>query len=152
VLPMAPVTVRADREQLTQVLLNLVQNGLDAASARHGEGSGTVRVTLESIEGEDGDERVMIVVEDNGPGIAPADRLKVFEPYFTTKAKGTGLGLAIVHRIVGDHGGSIDVDDGIDGGAAFVIVLPASGPPQAIEASLTDDAVPLGRPSDTHPE
>ncbi len=152
ILPTEPVTVRADREQLTQVLLNLVQNGLDAAQARHGEGGGTVRVTLEAIEGEEGDERAMIVVEDDGPGIAPADRLKVFEPYFTTKAKGTGLGLAIVHRIVGDHGGSIDVDDGIDGGAAFVIVLPAAGPPQAIEASLTDDAVPLSRPSDTHPE
>ncbi len=139
--PDEPLVVRADRSQFTQVLVNLVQNAGDAAESRHGATGGTVRLVLTPTE--DGAE---LRIEDNGPGIAPDDRLKVFEPYFTTKAKGTGLGLAIVHRIVGDHGGSVDVEDGIDGGAAFVIQLPRSGPPQEIAASLSDTALPLGRP------
>ena len=144
ILPTEPVTIRGDREQLTQVLLNLVQNALDASRARHGS-EGTVRVELDAdLSSEEPGGR--IVVDDDGPGIEPADRLKVFEPYFTTKAKGTGLGLAIVHRIVGDHGGSIDVGEGIDGGSSFVVLLPQQGPPAAVEASLTDESLPLGRP------
>ena len=136
--------VRADREQLTQVLVNLVQNAADAAEARHGDRGGRVELTLRGDE-----EGATLEIADNGPGIPEADRLKVFEPYFTTKAKGTGLGLAIVHRIVGDHGGAIDVADGIDGGAAFVIQLPVSGPAAEIEASLAETDLPLGRPDDT---
>ncbi|HJL47986.1 MAG TPA: ATP-binding protein, partial [Polyangiaceae bacterium LLY-WYZ-15_(1-7)] len=137
-LPAEPTVVRADREQLTQVLVNLVQNACDAASARHpGHGA---RVELALAPTADGAE---LRVADNGMGIAPDDRLRIFEPYFTTKAKGTGLGLAIVHRIVGDHGGSIDVEDGLDGGAAFVVLLPKGGPPEAIAASLSDSALPL---------
>lgn len=138
-LDVQSVKVSADREQLTQVLVNLIQNAADAAGARHGDG-GRVRLVLSpTVEGAE------LRVEDDGPGISPDDRLRVFEPYFTTKAHGTGLGLAIVHRIVGDHGGSIDVEDGIDGGAAFVIQLPRTGPPEAIAASLSDTALPLGR-------
>ncbi|MEM6956852.1 MAG: ATP-binding protein [Myxococcota bacterium] len=139
------VRVRHDREQLTQVLVNLVQNASDAATARHGESGARVRLSMaprkvgETLLGAD------IRVEDNGTGIAPADRLRIFEPYFTTKATGTGLGLAIVHRIVGDHNGTIDVQDGIDGGAAFVLFLPLAGPTPAIAASLSDASLPLGR-------
>ncbi len=136
--------VRADRAQLTQVLVNLVQNAADAAEARHGDHGGRVELTLRQGEGG-----ATLEIADNGPGIPEADRLKVFEPYFTTKAKGTGLGLAIVHRIVGDHGGAIDVADGLDGGAAFVIQLPVSGPAAEIEASLAETDLPLGRPDDT---
>ena len=135
--------LRFDSEQLTQVLVNLVQNAADAASARHGDTGACVRVSLRSLEGDA--KGVELRVEDNGPGIPPVDRLRVFEPYFTTKAKGTGLGLAIVHRIVGDHGGTIDIEDGLDGGAAFVIRLPEAGPPAAIVASLSDASLPLGR-------
>ena len=136
--------VRADRSQLTQVLVNLVQNATDAAEARHGELGGRVELTLRGD-----DEGATLEIADNGPGIPEADRLRVFEPYFTTKAKGTGLGLAIVHRIVGDHGGTIDVEDGIDGGAAFIIQLPVSGAAAEIEASLGETDLPLGRPDDT---
>ena len=139
--------IRGDRGQLTQVFVNLVQNAADAAEGRHGATGGRVRVVLAPTE--DGAE---VRVEDDGPGIPPADRLKIFEPYFTTKAKGTGLGLAIVHRIVGDHGGAIDVDDGLDGGAAFVVALPRTGPPEEITASLSDTNLPLGRADATSPD
>lgn len=141
VAPSTPVEIRADRDQLTQVLLNLVQNASDAASARHGSHGGHVEIHLQPIEGG-----ARLRIDDDGPGIRPEDRLRVFEPYFTTKAKGTGLGLAIVHRIVGDHGGSIDVGDGLDGGARFEITLPASGPiDEEPNASLSDTALPLVR-------
>lgn len=137
----APVEVRADRDQLTQVLLNLVQNATDAATARHGGTGGHVEVHLEPTP-----EGALLRVLDDGPGIPLEERLRVFEPYFTTKAHGTGLGLAIVHRIVGDHGGSVDVEDGLDGGAAFVVTLPAEGPaPDEPSASLSDTALPLSR-------
>ena len=71
-------------------------------------------------------DRVMLVVEDNGPGIPGDLKDKVFAPYFTTKHSkgGTGLGLAIVHRIVSDHGGRIAVADAPGGGARFAIELP----------------------------
>ncbi len=133
------VELRADREQLMQVFVNLIQNACDAAEAIRPEGQGRVRASL-----HDEGESVEIRIEDNGPGIPEKDRLRVFEPYFTTKSEGTGLGLAIVHRIVGDHAGTLDVEDGIDGGAAFVIRLPKSGPPEAIAASLADTDLPLG--------
>lgn len=139
--PSTPLEIRADRDQLTQVLLNLVQNASDAASARHGSHGGHVEIHLDPIEGG-----ARLRIDDDGPGIKPEDRLRVFEPYFTTKAKGTGLGLAIVHRIVGDHGGTIDVGEGLDGGARFEITLPASGPiDEEPNASLSDTALPLLR-------
>ena len=115
--------IRADREQLTQVLMNLIQNARDAAVARQGEARAVVRVTVRA-EGEG----VAVDVLDNGPGIPLSQRDGVFEPYFTTKASGTGLGLAVVQRIVEDHGGRIEVGDGIDGGAAMRLWLPVSGP------------------------
>ncbi|MCB9594912.1 MAG: HAMP domain-containing protein [Sandaracinaceae bacterium] len=130
--------VRADREQLTQVLVNLVQNGADAAQARHGDHGGRVDVVLSP------DERgVRIEIIDNGTGITDEDKARIFEPYFTTKSGGTGLGLAIVHRIVSDHGGSIDVHDADGGGAVFDIVLTKGGPPMEASTTATDTALPL---------
>jgi nitrogen fixation/metabolism regulation signal transduction histidine kinase len=112
--------IDADKNQLQQVILNLVENARDAMNAR-GEGQITVSTRL----GEAAD-RAMLVVEDNGPGVPPELKDKVFAPYFTTKhAKGgTGLGLAIVHRIISDHGGRIAVSDAVGGGARFTIELP----------------------------
>ena len=57
-----------------------------------------------------------IVVTDNGPGVPPADRDKLFMPYYSTKGRGSGLGLAIVRRIVAEHGGSIEVADNVPSG------------------------------------
>ncbi|MDB4963112.1 MAG: integral rane sensor signal transduction histidine kinase [Myxococcales bacterium] len=110
----------ADKNQVNQVVLNLVENARDAISKREG---GQIMVSTKL--GEAGD-RARLVVEDNGPGVPGELKDKVFAPYFTTKhAKGgTGLGLAIVHRIVSDHGGRIIVTDAKGGGARFTIELP----------------------------
>jgi two-component system nitrogen regulation sensor histidine kinase NtrY len=112
--------IDADKNQLNQVVLNLVENARDAISQRS-EG----RITVLTRLGEAGD-RALLIVEDNGPGIPLDLKDKVFAPYFTTKHTkgGTGLGLAIVHRIVSDHGGRIAVADVPGGGARFAIELP----------------------------
>jgi two-component system nitrogen regulation sensor histidine kinase NtrY len=109
-----------DRDQLTQVLLNLVENARDAIGNRD---DGRIAVTTRRGEAND---RALLVVEDNGPGVPAELKDKVFAPYFTTKqAKGgTGLGLAIVHRIVSDHGGRITISDAPERGARFTIELP----------------------------
>jgi two-component system nitrogen regulation sensor histidine kinase NtrY len=125
----APVEIRlfeqlpqidADKSQLNQVVLNLVENARDAIGQRTGG-----RIVVSTRLGEAGD-RAVLIVEDNGPGVPGDLKDKVFAPYFTTKlAKGgTGLGLAIVHRIVSDHGGRIAVADAPGGGARFAIELP----------------------------
>lgn len=117
-------SVDADRDQLSQVIYNLLENARDALPK--GEGPGQVRVTTRaSRKGK----AVAMVVEDSGPGIAAETRDRIFTPYYTTKheAGGTGLGLAIVHRIVSDHGGRITLGDSDLGGARFLIELPASG-------------------------
>ncbi len=112
--------IDGDKGQLQQVLLNLVENARDAIGTRE---DGRISVTTKRGEAND---RLMLVVEDNGPGVPPELKDKVFAPYFTTKlAKGgTGLGLAIVHRIVSDHGGRITISDPRDRGARFTIELP----------------------------
>jgi signal transduction histidine kinase len=105
----------ADRDQLVQVLLNLVENARDAVEPR----GGRITVRTRAVDG-----RVELEVADDGPGLSDEARAKLFTPYFTTKARGTGLGLAIVHRIVTDHGGEIRVGDGAPG-AVFTVALPA---------------------------
>jgi len=109
-----------DKGQLTQVLLNLVENARDAIGTRD---DGHITVTTKRGDAND---RAMLIVEDNGPGVPPELKDKVFAPYFTTKHSkgGTGLGLAIVHRIVSDHGGRIMITDAPGGGARFSIELP----------------------------
>jgi two-component system nitrogen regulation sensor histidine kinase NtrY len=67
---------------------------------------------------------VRITVADDGPGIPPGEREKLFMPYYSTKRRGSGLGLAIVRRIVAEHGGSIDVGDVAPHGTRFTIELP----------------------------
>ncbi|HEX6276223.1 MAG TPA: ATP-binding protein [Polyangiaceae bacterium] len=115
----------ADRDQMVQVLTNLVQNALDAVRGRSAP-----RVTVEVKRRGD---RARLVVRDNGPGFSPEVREHLFEPYLTTKPDGTGLGLAIVQRIVVEHGGDIALSDEPGPGAALVVDLPVSGPPTAPE-------------------
>jgi signal transduction histidine kinase len=126
-------SVRADREQLTQVLVNLVQNASDAAREKQGESGGRVIVSLaDTAYGG-----VRIVVSDNGPGIPADARDAVLEPYYTTKSHGTGLGLAIVDRIVSDHGGTLSIGDDAElGGAAITIELRREGPSEEPESSV----------------
>ncbi len=117
-----PVGVSNDR--LVQVLLNLVLNAADAVHAA-GDG-GTIRVTARAEA-----ERVVIAVEDSGPGIPEEIRGRVFDPFFTTKppGEGTGLGLSISAAIVEQAGGVIRAEDRPDGarGARMVIELPRRG-------------------------
>ena len=115
--------VSADRDQVIQVLTNLIQNGLEAASAARPDPR--VVVTVGPLPKD----RVRIVVRDNGPGVPEEMVPRLFEPYATTKEKGTGLGLAIVQRIVFEHGGEITYRKAQKGGAVFEIWLPVGGPP-----------------------
>ncbi|MGH9002387.1 MAG: sensor histidine kinase, partial [Acidimicrobiia bacterium] len=114
--------LRADRDQLRQVLLNLVTNAYDAMA----DGG------LLALEAQHQGESVVLTVGDTGTGIDPQTRARLFEPFFTTKAKGIGLGLAVTHRIVEAHGGSIDVRSQAGSGAAFHLSLPAAVVPARV--------------------
>ncbi|HIJ94928.1 MAG TPA: HAMP domain-containing protein [Desulfuromonadales bacterium] len=106
-----------DRDQIKRVLINILEN---AVAAMDGVGQVMLKTDFDS-------ELKMAIVTsaDNGPGIAPEDKPRLFEPYFSTKKSGTGLGLAIVSSIITDHGGFVRVRDNEPHGAVFVIELPA---------------------------
>jgi two-component system, NtrC family, nitrogen regulation sensor histidine kinase NtrY len=118
--------VRIDVEQIRRVVINLVDNAVEAlggSTAPATQGDGGAEITVEtSYDPAQGVAR--IVVADNGPGISAADRDKLFMPYYSTKRRGSGLGLAIVRRIIVEHGGSIEVHDNQPKGTRFVIELP----------------------------
>jgi two-component system, NtrC family, nitrogen regulation sensor histidine kinase NtrY len=119
--------IRADRDQVIQVLTNLVQNALDSVKSTP---NGAVMVATDT----DG-HYVSFSVSDNGPGIPPEFVGRLFEPYATTKASGTGLGLAIAQRIAYEHNGELSyVGPSANGtGAVFRLVLPVEGPPPMSE-------------------
>ncbi len=108
--------VSADQGQLTQVLLNLVRNAIQAV-----EQEGWVAIGLSSS----GDS-VALTVRDSGRGLPPEVMDKLFRPFFTTKRSGTGLGLAVCQAIVYNHGGQITAANHPEGGAVFTVLLPAS--------------------------
>lgn len=110
--------VKGDRQQIDQVLVNLIVNAADAMSSVEG---GTLRIeTAAEAQG------VRITVEDNGPGLPSEVIEKIWKPFFTTKepGKGTGLGLSIIQGIIQSHGGTIKAENRAGGGARFVITLP----------------------------
>jgi len=108
--------VKADANQLRQVIHNLLANAQDAlADVDDG------RVMI--VTRQDGPQAVLVVA-DNGPGFPPSTLRKAFEPYVTTKAKGTGLGLAIVKKIVDEHHGEVQLSNREQGGAEVLIKLP----------------------------
>jgi len=109
--------VRLDPEQMKRVIINLVDNAIEAMGRQGTIVIETGRDVSHSL--------VRIVVADTGPGIPAAERDKLFLPYYSTKGRGSGLGLAIVRRIVAEHGGSIDVTDNVPTGTRFMIELPA---------------------------
>jgi two-component system sensor histidine kinase PilS (NtrC family) len=118
---LAPAPVRAAAGQLRGVLWNLLLNAAQAVPAGEpGARRGAVRVRCAPTP-EGGAE---LSVEDDGPGIAPADQDRLFTPFFTTKPEGTGLGLATVHRIVDAHGGTVAVASSPGQGARFTVRLP----------------------------
>jgi len=114
-------TVRGDRGQLQQVVVNLAVNAIDAMPQG---GRLAVRTWRTGVSG---DRKVLLRVEDTGTGISAALLTKIFEPFFTTKpvGKGTGLGLALVHEIVAKHGGTVEVDSFLGKGTVFTVALPA---------------------------
>ena len=109
--------VRVDEEQIRQLLLNLLQNALTAT-----EGTGR-RPDILLLARRDG-ERVELEVHDNGRGIPPAERAKIFEAFYSTRKGGTGLGLAIAERIARAHGGRLACDSDFGYGSRFVLSLP----------------------------
>ena len=116
--------VHGDRGQLQQVLLNFYNNAIDAIIARHGAKGGELVVGARAKE----DGRVEIFVRDNGSGISPEDRKKIFSPFFTTKpvGKGTGLGLSVCYGIINKMGGIMEVDSEKGVGTTFNVILPAA--------------------------
>lgn len=115
-LDLEQTSVVADRNQLAEVLTNLLTNAYQAVN-----GEGTVRIAARDGSGE-----TQLSVEDSGPGVDSAVAPKVFEPFFTTRHDGTGLGLAIVQRLVEAHGGTVGFDGAASiGGARVVVRLPA---------------------------
>ena len=122
-LNLPPVTL--DRQQIRQVLLNLLLNAIEAM----GPAGGRLIVKTHRLTKSGGDSWVQVEVTDTGCGIAPGDLDHIFDPFYTTKhasdeREGTGLGLTIVHQIVQEHGGHITVDSAINRGTTFLVNLP----------------------------
>ena len=141
-VPAALPAVFAPRDHLAQVVLNLLLNATDATDSG-GRISLTARATEDAVE---------LRVADDGRGLDPADLPRLFQPYFTTKAKGTGLGLFVSRQVVEELGGSLIYEPGPGPGATFAIRLPARwiGPEKPLLAcrfhaqarALTDELAP----------
>jgi two-component system, NtrC family, nitrogen regulation sensor histidine kinase NtrY len=118
--------VRLDLEQIRRVVINLVDNAVEAlgGSAAPPRPDGQPPTIVVETRHDPGNGVARIFVSDNGPGISAADREKLFMPYYSTKQRGSGLGLAIVRRIIAEHGGSIEVEDNKPSGTVFTIELP----------------------------
>jgi len=121
-------TIQVSHTEIQQVLLNLINNALDAMEKKGGKIDITTR-----LDGTD----LVIGIADNGPGIPPANLGRIFDPFFTTKpvGKGTGLGLSICYGIVNKWGGTIDVESVIDVGTQFRIRIPIQGGAEKSTAS-----------------
>ncbi len=115
-------SVAGDEGLLRQAFLNLARNAAEACVGAANGGKVLLRGEVVRHE-ETGTQRVTVF--DNGPGIAGATLPKLFRPFFTTKAKGTGLGLAVVQKIIVQHGGRVEARNRSEGGAAFIVTLPA---------------------------
>jgi two-component system nitrogen regulation sensor histidine kinase NtrY len=115
-----PCPVAVDKVLMRRVLANLATNAVEASRPEK------ARIFLGVSRSRS---QALLTVSDEGPGIEPADRERIFDPYFTTKQEGTGLGLAIVKKIVLQHGGDIEAGARPGGGATFCISLPLAPDP-----------------------
>ncbi len=113
VAPSPPVNAKVDPSLFEQVLWNVLSNAAQAAEG------GEIRVRF-----DDGAEESMVIVEDEGPGIAPQIRERLFQPFATTRTSGAGLGLAICKKIMDSHGGSIRVASDVAKGARVILAFP----------------------------
>ena len=116
--------VRGDDAQLQQTFMNLLLNALEAMGP-----NGTLTISTEIADGENGAGVLKIKIQDTGMGIAPENLTHLFEPFFTTKKNGTGLGLAICQRIAMEHHGAIEVQSESGKGSTFSILLPVLSTP-----------------------
>jgi two-component system NtrC family sensor kinase len=116
--------VHVDSSQLNQVLINLLNNAIDAIVEKHGAEGGALTVST----GPDMDGKAFISVNDNGSGISPEALKKIFTPFFTTKpvGQGTGLGLSVCLGIIDSMGGVMEVSSEKGVGTTFTIHLPAA--------------------------
>ena len=136
-LPEQAVMLDADEGQIRQIIWNLATNGLRAMPSR-----GTLTLSAsEELLGDD--RRAVLLIEDEGVGIAPEDVDAIFQPFRGSFGKGTGLGLAIVHRIVTDYGGQIDVRSRPGQGTTFRVTFPAvrpAAPAREVETAMKGQA------------
>jgi two-component system nitrogen regulation sensor histidine kinase NtrY len=120
--------VRLDAEQIRQVIINLVDNAVEAlggpSAAARPNGDRPLIVVLTMHDARNS--LVRLIVSDNGPGVSETDRDKLFMPYYSTKGRGSGLGLAIVRRIIVEHGGGVEVTPAQPTGTTFTVELPAA--------------------------
>lgn len=114
--------IQADGIRLRQVMLNLVQNSLEAMRS-----GGTLTITTASAN----ESHVAVTLQDTGCGMTPEQQQRVFEPFFTTKEKGVGLGMSIVHRIIEAHHGAIELESDVEKGTRFTVLLPRNIPSAA---------------------
>jgi signal transduction histidine kinase len=117
-----PVSALCDKLLFRRVLANLVENAMQAA-----RGAGKQPEVRISVEPRAEGRRAAVLVDDNGPGVPPAERQRIFDPYVTHREGGTGLGLAIVRKIVIDHGGDVTAAEAPPplGGARLVVEIPS---------------------------
>lgn len=108
--------VRIDPEQIRRVIINVVDNAIEAMDR---QGHIVIETQVDAPN-----RFVRVIIADDGPGIPPGEREKLFLPYYSTKRRGSGLGLAIVRRIIAEHGGTIDATDNEPNGTRFTIDLP----------------------------
>ena len=118
-----PLMVEVDPVAIRQVVVNLLQNALEAVHESSGENLRWVRVKTRAIETS---HEAELTVEDSGPGLPAEERHHLFEPLVTGRSGGTGLGLAIVRSLIEAHGGTVDAGDAEDGGALFRIRIPTA--------------------------
>lgn len=126
-LPDTPVTVDGDPEQLHQVFVNLLLNGIEAMPD-----GGSLNVAVRDAG------TCLVAISDTGTGIPQTVLTRIFEPFVTSKEQGTGLGLAVSHRIVSEHGGTLLAANRAEGGAVFTVELPLSTAGSAHTPALTE--------------
>jgi two-component system sensor histidine kinase HydH len=108
------ITIKSDKEKLRQIITNIIQNSIDAVKE-----SGTV-----SVKAEKTNDKIIIIISDNGCGMDSDTKAKAFKPFFTTKAQGTGLGLAVVEKLTKSIGGTVELESEPQKGTVFRIIIP----------------------------
>jgi nitrogen fixation/metabolism regulation signal transduction histidine kinase len=131
------ISVKMDPQRFSQVLTNLIINGIDAMN-----GNGTIEIRADLVKKRES-RYCRLSVKDTGKGISNQEKTQIFTPYFTTKKSGTGLGLSIVEQIVNDHGGSVWFNSAEGVGTTFFIDLPIDEMGVGVPEAAEDESVAL---------